>query len=57
MSQSDPQGMLLQSMRSKNTGYVRREFSQLATDHVLRYCDIIVLLAVVNLELQANEVR
>lgn len=36
---------------------VRRKFSQLVSDHVLGYCDIIVLLAVVHLELQANKVR
>lgn len=37
--------------------YVRRKFSQLVSDHVLGYCDIIILLAVVDLELEANKVR
>lgn len=35
---------------------VRRKFSQLVPNHVLCYCDIIVLLAVVDLELQADKV-
>jgi hypothetical protein len=44
-------------MRFKAIGYVRRKFSQLVTDHILRYGDIIVLLAIVDLELQTHEVR
>lgn len=36
---------------------VRREFSQFVSDHILGYRDIIVLLAVVDLELQANKIR
>lgn len=35
---------------------VRRKFSQLVSDHVFRYGDIIVLLPVVDLKLQADEV-
>lgn len=38
-------------------GYVRCKFSQLVADHVLCYRDIIVLLAVVDLKLQADEIR
>ena len=49
-------GLELCNMRFKATGYVRRKFSQLVTDHVLRYCDIIVFLAIVDLELQTHEV-
>lgn len=36
--------------------YVRRKLSQFVSNHVLRYCDIIVLLAVVDLELQTDKV-
>ena len=36
---------------------IRRKFSQLVSDHVLRYCDIVVLLSVVDLEFEANKVR
>lgn len=36
---------------------VRRKFSQLVTDHVFGNCNIVVLPAVVDLELQAHKVR
>ena len=36
---------------------IRRKFSQLVSNHVLRYCDIVVLLSVVDLELEAYKIR
>lgn len=36
---------------------IRRKLSQLVADHVLRYCDIVVLLSVVDLEFEANKIR
>lgn len=41
----------------KTQGDVRREFSQLVTDHILRYRDIIVLLSIVDLEPEPDEIR
>ena len=37
--------------------YLRRKLSKLMADHVLRYPNIIVALAIVNLENEAHEVR
>lgn len=36
---------------------IRREFSQLVPDHILRYGDVEIVLPIVNLKLETDEVR